>query len=128
DPKSCPGRPMSAGFDVAGPDYLSPLSRLFGDELAEVGRRAGKRRGAQVGKARLQLWIGEARVDRTVELADDLDGRVPGRADAVPAARLVTGHELGDRRHLRERLRARGACHRQRTKLSRLDVLNRRRQ
>src|ERR1044071_5599718 len=67
--RSIGGR-LSAGFDVARPDHLSPLLGLFDDELAEVGWRAGKRGGAQVAQAAPQLGIGEARVDCIVELAD----------------------------------------------------------
>src|SRR5262245_45398086 len=32
--------PASLRLDVRGPDHLAPLLGLFGDELAEVGRRA----------------------------------------------------------------------------------------
>jgi len=62
--------------------------------LCEVGRRTDKHRGAEVGKPRLQLCIGEARIDLLVEPVDDLDGRFPGRADAEPAACLVARYEF----------------------------------
>jgi putative tryptophan/tyrosine transport system substrate-binding protein len=32
---------------------FAPILRFFGDELAEVGRRAGKHGAAQVGEARI---------------------------------------------------------------------------
>ena len=76
----------SIRLDAGELDHLGPLFGFFRDELAEVGGRAGKRRAAQVGKPRLDLRIGEARVDLPVELVDDLGWRVPGRADAVPGA------------------------------------------
>ena len=83
---------MSAG----GLDHLGPLLGFVGDELAEVGGRAGKHRAAKVGEPRIHLGIGEGRVDFLVELVDDLGGRVPGRADAEPGARFVARHEVGD--------------------------------
>src|ERR1051325_8251025 len=49
-------------------------------------------------------------------------------ADAVPSARLVAGHELGDGRNLRQGFRACSRRHRQGAEFSRLDVLDRRRQ
>ena len=81
---------------------------------------------AQVGKPRLDLGIGESRVDLLVELVDDLGGRVPRRANAEPRARLVARHELAHGRDVRQRLRARRGRHRQRAQLAGPDVLDRR--
>ena len=64
-------------------DHLAPLLGLIGDELAEVGGRARKHRAAHVGDPRLDLGIGEARIDLLVELVDDFGGRVLGRAEAL---------------------------------------------
>ena len=41
---------------------LAHFSVLLGDELSEVGGRAGKHRAAQIGKPRLQIGIGEASI------------------------------------------------------------------
>jgi hypothetical protein len=42
----------SVRFDPRELDYLCPFLRFFGEELAEIGRRARKHLGAQVGKSR----------------------------------------------------------------------------
>src|SRR5215472_3862207 len=90
----CRRRDASFRFDVGRPDHLGPLLGLFGDELAEVGRRAWKCGGAPLRKPRLHLGIGKGRVDLRVELRNDFGGRVLGRADAVPGTRLVARHKL----------------------------------
>ena len=61
-------------FDVGSQDHLRPLLGLLGDELAEVGGRAWKHRCAHVGEPRLDLRVGESRVDLLVEFVDDLGG------------------------------------------------------
>ena len=81
-------RRASLGFDVRCSDHLGPLLGLLGDELAEVAGRSWKHCAAQVGKSRLYLGIGEARIDFLVELVDDFRRRVLGRADAELHARL----------------------------------------
>ena len=116
----------SLRLDVGRPDHLAPLLGFVGDELAEVGGRARKRRAAEVGEPRLDLGIGEAGVDLLVELVDDLGGRVLRRADAEPGARLVARHEFAHGRDVRQRLRARRGRHRQRAQLAGPDVLDRR--
>src|SRR5262249_14941680 len=50
--------------------------------------------GCEIGKARLHLGIGEARVDFLVELIDDLSGCALGSANAVPPDCLVAHHKL----------------------------------
>src|SRR6516165_3863091 len=67
---------VSLRLDAGELDHLAPLFGLFGDELAEVGRRAWKWGGAPLGKPRLHLGIGKGRVDLRVELLDDVSGRV----------------------------------------------------
>ena len=71
-------------LDIGRPDHLGPFLGFVSDELAEVGGRAGKDRAAQIGKPRLDLGIGEGRIDLLVELVDDFGGRVLGRTDAIP--------------------------------------------
>src|SRR5262245_29176582 len=61
------GYPASVQLDVSGPDYLAPFLGFVGDELAEVGGRARKRRAAQVGKLRLDFQIGQRGVDLPIE-------------------------------------------------------------
>src|SRR5258708_11236605 len=77
------------GPDVGRPDHLAPLLRFRGDMLCEVGRRPATHRGADVGKSRLQLRAGEARIDLVVERVDDLDGRFRGRPGAEPPPSLL---------------------------------------
>jgi hypothetical protein len=50
-------------LDTSKLDHFGPLLGLIGDELAEVGRRAGNHCEAQVGNPRLELGIGEGCVD-----------------------------------------------------------------
>jgi hypothetical protein len=59
-------------------------------------KSAGARghRAAEVGEPRLHLGIGESGINLFVELADDLGWRVPRRADAIPAAHLISRHEF----------------------------------
>ena len=52
--------------------------------LPKSAGEQGKHRAAEFGKPRLDLGIGEGRVDLLVELVDDFGGRVLGRADAEP--------------------------------------------
>src|SRR5205085_2097229 len=59
----------SLRLDVGRPDYLAPLLGVFDDELAEVGRRERKHRAAQVGKPRLHLGVGEARINFLASLS-----------------------------------------------------------
>src|SRR5215813_11337647 len=52
-------RVRSVRLDAGELDHLAPLLRFVGYELSKIGRRAWKRGGAQVGKPRLHLGIGE---------------------------------------------------------------------
>src|SRR6202023_957522 len=81
-------------LDVRELDHLGPFLGFIGNELAEIGRRAGKWHGAQSGKPLLQGGIGEAGIDLLVELVDDVGRRVPGSAYAVEGARIVARYEL----------------------------------
>src|SRR6478672_2742518 len=58
-------------LNVGRADYLSPLLGLFGDELAEIGRRATEHHAIQGGKPRLDFRIGEAGIDLLVQLLDN---------------------------------------------------------
>src|SRR4029450_2665127 len=69
-------------LDVGGLDHLAPFLGFVGDELAKVCGRDDKQRAPQVGKACLDLRIGEARVDLPVELINDFGWCVLRRADA----------------------------------------------
>src|SRR5262249_40934436 len=93
-------------LDVEGPDDVAPLLSFVGDELAKVGGREHEHVATQVGKPRLDLRIGEASVDLSVELVDDLGRRGLRCAGAVPTARLVTWHELSHGRDVGQRVRA----------------------
>src|SRR5262249_44724740 len=116
------GSRASLGLDVGRADHLAPLLGVLGDELTKIGRRARKRRAAQVGKPRLDLGVGEACIDLLVEVLDNLYGRVARRADAVPVACLVAGQELTHSREVRQRLRACRGRHRERAQPTGPDV------
>src|SRR4029077_6185948 len=94
-------RLVLVGFDVGRSDHLAPLVCFLGNELAEVGGRAGKHGAARIGNPRPHLGIGEAGVDLDVELVDDLERRVLGRAQAIKSARLVARHEFAHGRNAR---------------------------
>src|SRR5262249_61356539 len=96
----------SVDFGAGELDHLGPLLRIGGDERAEVGGRVCKHRVAEVSDTRFHPGIGEARIDLRVELADDLGGGIPGRADPLPAWSLVARNKGAYRRALRARPRA----------------------
>src|SRR5712671_6390874 len=73
-------------LDVGRPDHLAPLLSFLDNELPEFSRRTGKRNATQVGKARLDVGVGESLVDRLAELDDGLGGRALGRTNAGGAA------------------------------------------
>src|SRR5215472_7043738 len=83
--------------DAGELDHVAPLLDFLRDALAEVGRRSGQHRAAEVGKSRLHAGIDESRVDLVVELVDNLGRRALGCANAVPLARLVTRDEIRHR-------------------------------
>src|SRR5262249_55870970 len=65
------GSSASLHFDMRRPDHLAPLFRFIDHELPELGRRPGKRNCAQFSKPGGHPWIGEARIDRPIEIIDD---------------------------------------------------------
>src|SRR5882762_5655138 len=81
-------------LDVGRADDLAPFLGFVGNDLAEVGGRAGNQGATEVGQPDLQLGIGEAGIGFLVQLLDDLVGRFPGPADAIPRARLIARHEF----------------------------------
>src|SRR5205807_1333744 len=74
----------SIRLDVSGPDHFGPLLGFIHDQLAEIGGRAGQRSASHVDKSRFDPWVREPGVDLPVELVDDLDRRISGRAEAEP--------------------------------------------
>ena len=114
----------SLRFDVGSPDDLAPFLGFVGDELPEVGGLARNRHAAEVDEPRLHPAVGECRVDLLVELVNDFSGRVPGRTDAVPGARLIAWNEIAHGRNVRQRLRTRGVGDCQCSQLAGPDVFD----
>src|SRR5262249_37711400 len=92
-------------LDVGRADDFAPLFGFVGDELAELAGREREHVATEIGKPRLQLGVGQGRIDFLIELVDDLRRRVPGRADAEPTARLVARHKITYGREVSQRLR-----------------------
>src|SRR5215472_3373591 len=93
-PSEMPVTRRSFRLDVECPDDVAPFLRFVGDELAELAGREREHVATEIGKPRLQLGVGQGRIDFLIELVDDLRRRVPGRADAEPTARLVARHKI----------------------------------
>ncbi len=102
---------VSLRLDAGELDHLAPFLGLVGDELAEIGRRAGKRQCPEVRK-RLQRGIGEASIDLPVEPIDDCEGRIFRHAEAEIAARLIAWNEFAHGWNVRQRSRTRQRAHR----------------
>src|SRR5215467_9865475 len=79
---------VSVCLDVGRPDHLSPLLGLFDDDLLKLGRRHRHWHTAELGKTRLDLFVGEGGVYFLVERDNDFVGSAFGRADALPRACL----------------------------------------
>jgi len=109
-------------LDACELHHLAPLLGFVGDQLAKVGGRPDEHRAAHVRKPRLQLRVGEGRVDLRVELRNDFGGRSHWCADAIPCARLVIGHELTHGRDAGQRVRARGGGYRERAQPASPDI------
>src|SRR5262245_8767183 len=112
-------------LDARELDNLPPLLAFVGDEPAEVGRRAGKRRCGQIGQSCLDLGIGEARIDLVVQLVDDLGGRVLGGAEAGPETRLIAWQDVAQSWNVGQDLRSRLGRQRERAERAGADVLDR---
>src|SRR5262249_57955085 len=89
-----PGNIALLRLDARELHHLGPLLGFLGDELAELGRRTRNQRVPEVGKLRLQLGIGESRIDLLVERVDDFGRRPPRRADAIPQACFVAPPQI----------------------------------
>src|SRR5262245_35640994 len=90
-------RRHSPRLGTGGLDHPRPFRRVFGDDFPERGGGAADHRRAEIGKAGLDLRIGERRVDLLVKHFDDLGGRVLRRTQAVPGAGLVARQEIAER-------------------------------
>src|SRR5262249_58394537 len=115
---SVPRAAASLRLDVGCPDHVAPLVGFIGEQLAEVGGRARKYSTSQVSESRLHLRVGEGGVDFRVEPIDDFGGCVFGRANPIPANRLVARDEIPDGRDVWQHLQSCRGCHRQRSKLA----------
>src|SRR5262245_27812324 len=89
-------------LDVGRADDLAPLVDVLGNEIAEVGGRTRKGYRSKFGKPVLDLGVGDHRIYFTMKLFEDSSLRVPGCDDAVPAIRLVAGHEVANSRDVRQ--------------------------
>src|SRR5262249_35243697 len=90
------GSPRSFRLDARKLHHLGPLLNFFNDQFSVLGRRATKRRVAQIGKPRLDYEIGEARIDLAVELVDNFSRCAFGRTNASNSACFVARHEFAD--------------------------------
>ena len=120
----------AADHSALRPANLTTLPHFLGfvgDDFCEVGGRARHALAAQVGQPRLESLVGEACIDRFVELVDDFDRRVLRRGDAFERRRLVARQEFADRRQIRQRRRTGHRRHRQPANFSGLDERQRRR-
>src|SRR5262245_33242394 len=86
DNQTCSPHPrwvaVSLRLDRCELDHLGPFFRVFGYELLEIGRRAGKRSRAHIGVPSLDAGACQPRIDLAIEPLDDLGWRAPWRADA----------------------------------------------
>jgi hypothetical protein len=63
-------------FDIRCPNDLPPFLGFVSDEFSELGRRHRHRGGSKIGKARLEVRVGESGVDLSIEFVDDRGGCV----------------------------------------------------
>jgi hypothetical protein len=97
----------------------SGTSSHFSVSLAmSLPKSAADPGSTKVGKPRLHLGVGEARIDLLVELVDDLGWRVLGRTKAIELPRLVARHEVTHGRDVWQPLPARRGGYRERTQLA----------
>ena len=115
------------GLDARELDHFRPLFRIFANELAEIGGRAGKGGAAKTHKSFLEHGVNKNGVDLLVEPVDDFGRRVLGGADAHEPDHFVALHKFAHGRNIGQNLNARRTGHRQRPQPARLDVWQRRR-
>jgi hypothetical protein len=82
-----PRRAGSVRLHAGELDDLGPLLGFPDEEPAEIGRRAGEHRRAEIGELRPHLGVGKDGVDLVVEPVDDLGGRALAQAHREPLAR-----------------------------------------
>src|SRR4051794_31185721 len=78
--------PRSFHLGTGELDDLTPLFGFVSDKPAEIGWRAGRQHGPQIGKPREDLGISERRIDVPIELPDDLGGCIFRRSNPEPWA------------------------------------------
>ena len=88
------------GLNVRESDGLGPFFSFRDDELVQVDRRYSQGRGAEVSEAHDDLRIREPHIDFTIELINDLRGRIFRSPDGDPRAGLKTRQELAKRRNI----------------------------
>src|SRR5947209_658139 len=76
-------------FDAGELDHFGPFLGLLGNELPEIGRRAGEHRTSKVGEPLVDAGIGETRVDLSVELVGDIRRRASRSDNPVPPGCLI---------------------------------------
>jgi hypothetical protein len=77
-------------LDTSKLDHFGPLLGFVGNQLSEVGGREHERGATEVGKPRLELGVGEARIDLGIEFSDDL-----GRRVSMGCPRSAAEREIG---------------------------------
>ena len=82
-------------LDVGCSDHFTPLLRFVGDELAEVGRRAGEPGTGQLSEPRLHLRIGKPRIDAAAQ-----PGAIRKIAPIVIASQIVLGLQMIESRQV----------------------------
>src|SRR3982751_2490413 len=90
----------SVGLDAGRVHDASPLFHFGLDDGGELLGRAALDLDAGALQLRTHVFHPERRIDRAVQLRDDLLWRPRRREDSTPGRRVVTGERFGDRRNL----------------------------
>src|SRR5256885_3761884 len=89
--------PVLSFWPQAGERYNpAPFLSFFGDQDGEGRGRTGDRNASELHQPRLQFWVGETAIDRSVKRIDHKTGRVAWGANAEPGAGLIARHEFGN--------------------------------
>src|SRR5215831_5304711 len=102
--------------------HLSPFLSFLGDELGEVGRRAGKYFTAEFRHSRRHHRLGERPVDLPIEPLDDLARGALGNANAEEAGHRVARDNIANHWNVRQHPQARLPRHAKRAQRTRLDM------